>query len=133
MPVHHGGETSWSRRYKANLERLGSGDRAKIAEVVRGLSGLDRDHGLSAGEQRMLLRARQLLKEPPGDGEETGVREPRRPPAPSGVGAPWLCRWSQRALQHLEMPAMTDRSPDLADGPAADLGKGLKSSPRSGR
>ena len=72
---------------RANLERLGSGDRAKIAEVVRGLSGLDRDHGLSAGEQRMLLRARQLLKEPPGDGEETDVREPRRPPAPSGVGA----------------------------------------------
>ena len=87
MAVHHGGEASWSRRYKANLERLGSGDRAKIAEVARGLSGLDRDHGLSAGEQRMLLRARQLLKEPPGDGEETGVREPRRPPAPSGVGA----------------------------------------------
>jgi CarD family transcriptional regulator len=54
----------WSRRYKANLQRLASGDRDQIAEVVDGLSTWDRDHGLSAGEQRMLERARRLLAHP---------------------------------------------------------------------
>ena len=28
---------NWSRRYKANLEKLGSGDLAKVAEVVSDL------------------------------------------------------------------------------------------------
>jgi RNA polymerase-interacting CarD/CdnL/TRCF family regulator len=28
----------WSRRYKANLQRLASGDRQQIADVVNGLS-----------------------------------------------------------------------------------------------
>jgi CarD family transcriptional regulator len=55
---------NWSRRYKANLERLASGDRDQIADVVSGLSTRERDHGLSAGEQRMLQRARQLLAHP---------------------------------------------------------------------
>jgi CarD family transcriptional regulator len=56
--------TAWSRRYKANLERLASGDRDQIADVVNGLSARERDHGLSAGDQRMLRRARQLLAHP---------------------------------------------------------------------
>ena len=55
---------SWSRRYKANIDRLRSGERDQIAEVVRGLGARERDHGLSAGEQRMLWRARQLLQGP---------------------------------------------------------------------
>src|SRR6478752_410901 len=44
--------TNWSRRYKANLEKLHSGDVMKVSEVVR---------GLSAGEKRMLAKARQIL------------------------------------------------------------------------
>jgi CarD family transcriptional regulator len=44
--------TNWSRRYKANLEKLHSGDVMKVAE---------RDRGLSAGEKRMLAKARQIL------------------------------------------------------------------------
>jgi CarD family transcriptional regulator len=55
---------SWSRRYRANLQRLASGDRDQIAEVVNELSARERDHGLSAGEQRMLERARRLLAHP---------------------------------------------------------------------
>ena len=53
--------TNWSRRYKANLEKLASGDVNKVAEVVRDLWRRDQDRGLSAGEKRMLAKARQVL------------------------------------------------------------------------
>ncbi len=53
--------TNWSRRYKANLEKLASGDVNKVAEVVRDLWRRDREKGLSAGEKRMLAKARQIL------------------------------------------------------------------------
>ena len=55
---------SWSRRYRANLGRLASGDRDQIAEVVSGLSARELTHGLSTGERRMLERARQILAHP---------------------------------------------------------------------
>ncbi|BDZ49261.1 CarD family transcriptional regulator [Frondihabitans sucicola] len=53
--------TNWSRRYKANLEKLASGDVIKVSEVVRDLWRRDQDKGLSAGEKRMLQKARQIL------------------------------------------------------------------------
>ena len=53
--------TNWSRRYKANLEKLASGNPMKVAEVVRDLWRRDKDRGLSAGEKRMLSKARQIL------------------------------------------------------------------------
>jgi CarD family transcriptional regulator len=53
--------TNWSRRYKANLEKLASGDVIKVAEVVRDLWRRDKDRGLSAGEKRMLSKAFQIL------------------------------------------------------------------------
>ncbi len=53
--------TNWSRRYKANLEKLHSGDVMKVAEVVRDLWRRERERGLSAGEKRMLAKARQIL------------------------------------------------------------------------
>lgn len=52
---------NWSRRYKANQERLASGDINKVAEVVRDLWRRDQDRGLSAGEKRMMTKARQIL------------------------------------------------------------------------
>lgn len=52
---------NWSRRYKANQERLQSGDVNKVAEVVRDLWRRDQDRGLSAGEKRMLAKSRQIL------------------------------------------------------------------------
>ncbi|WP_250504955.1 CarD family transcriptional regulator [Bowdeniella massiliensis] len=54
--------TNWSRRYKANVEKIASGDVIKVAEVVRDLSRRDADRGLSAGEKRMLSKARQILE-----------------------------------------------------------------------
>jgi CarD family transcriptional regulator len=53
--------TNWSRRYKNHVEKLKSGDIYQVAEVVRNLSIRDKDKGLSAGEKRMLARARQIL------------------------------------------------------------------------
>jgi CarD family transcriptional regulator len=53
--------TNWSRRYKANRDKLSSGDVNKVAEVVRDLWRRDRERGLSAGEKRMLAKARQIL------------------------------------------------------------------------
>lgn len=53
--------TNWSRRFKANVEKIASGDVIKVAEVVRDLSRRSTDRGLSTGEKRMLARARQIL------------------------------------------------------------------------
>jgi CarD family transcriptional regulator, regulator of rRNA transcription len=55
------GADNWSRRFKANSEKLRSGDIQMVAEVVRNLSIRDRQKGLSTGERRMLNRARKIL------------------------------------------------------------------------
>jgi len=52
---------NWSRRFKANMEKLHSGNVIKVSEVVRDLWRRDRDKGLSAGEKRMLAKARAIL------------------------------------------------------------------------
>ena len=72
---------NWSRRYKANQERLASGDINKVAEVVRDLWRRDQGRGLSAGEKRMLGKARQVLvgelalAEPVDEAKATGMEE----------------------------------------------------------
>lgn len=53
--------TNWSRRYKANVEKIATGDILKVSEVVRDLSHRGSERGLSAGEKRMLAKARQIL------------------------------------------------------------------------
>jgi CarD family transcriptional regulator len=53
--------TNWSRRFKNHVEKLKSGDIYQVAEVVRNLSLREKDKGLSAGEKRMLAKARQIL------------------------------------------------------------------------
>ena len=53
--------SNWSRRFKNNIEKLRSGDIYQVAEVVRNLSIRDRERGLSAGEKRMIQKARQIL------------------------------------------------------------------------
>ena len=58
-----GGEDGrdWSQRYKANLEKLASGDLVQVVAVVRDLAGREASRGLSAGEKRMLAKARLIL------------------------------------------------------------------------
>ncbi|HEV3471925.1 MAG TPA: CarD family transcriptional regulator, partial [Actinomycetota bacterium] len=53
--------TNWSRRFKANVEKLRSGDIYQVADVVRSLHQRDKEKGLAAGEKRMLTKARQIL------------------------------------------------------------------------
>jgi CarD family transcriptional regulator len=53
--------TNWSRRFKNHVEKLKSGDIYEVAEVVRNLTLRDREKGLSAGEKKMLVQARQIL------------------------------------------------------------------------
>lgn len=52
---------NWSRRFKANQEKISNGDIKRVSEVVRDLSRRDANRGLSAGEKRMLTKARQIL------------------------------------------------------------------------
>lgn len=52
---------NWNRRYRANLEKLKTGDIFAIAEVVRNLVGRDKEKGLSTCERKMLDTARQIL------------------------------------------------------------------------
>ncbi len=53
--------SNWSRRFKNHVEKLKSGDIYQVAEVVRNLTLREADKGLSAGEKRMLAKARQIL------------------------------------------------------------------------
>jgi CarD family transcriptional regulator len=52
---------NWSRRIKNNLEKHHTGDTNEVAEVLRNLAIRDREKGLSAGEKRMITKARQIL------------------------------------------------------------------------
>ncbi|NBU32403.1 MAG: CarD family transcriptional regulator [Actinobacteria bacterium] len=57
-------QSNWSRRFKANTEKLSSGDVIKVAEVVRDLWRRSQKKPLSTGEKSMLARARsQLISE----------------------------------------------------------------------
>ena len=51
----------WSRRYKANGDKVRSGDVIAVAEVVRDLWRRERDGTVSAAERQMLAKARQIL------------------------------------------------------------------------
>lgn len=52
---------AWNRRYRANMERIRSGDIFSVAEVVRSLSQRDKEKGLSTGEKKMYDNAYQIL------------------------------------------------------------------------
>ncbi len=53
--------TNWNQRYRENLERLKSGDIFEVANVVRDLTLLHREKGLSTGEKKMLNSAKNIL------------------------------------------------------------------------
>ncbi|MGI6345146.1 MAG: CarD family transcriptional regulator [Bacillota bacterium] len=52
---------NWNQRYRANLEKIRTGDLKSVAEVVRNLVRRDQEKGLSTGERKMLDTARQIL------------------------------------------------------------------------
>lgn len=52
---------NWNQRYRDNLGKLREGDIFSVADVVKCLIRRDREKGLSAGERKMFLTARQVL------------------------------------------------------------------------
>lgn len=52
---------NWNHRYRANLDKIKSGNIFEVAEVVQVLTQREREKGLSTGERRMLEVARQIL------------------------------------------------------------------------
>jgi len=52
---------NWNRRYRANMEKIKSGDIFEIAVVVRNLMLRDAEKTLSTGERKMLNNAKQML------------------------------------------------------------------------
>jgi len=53
--------TNWNRRYRANMQKIKSGNIYEVAEVVRNLQLRDMEKGLSTGERKMLSNAKQIL------------------------------------------------------------------------
>jgi CarD family transcriptional regulator len=54
-------EKNWNKRYRDNMEKMKSGDIYEVADVVRNLTYKQKEKGLSTGEKKMLLNARQIL------------------------------------------------------------------------
>ena len=87
--------TNWSRRYKANVEKLASGDVMKVAEVVRDLWRRDKDRGLSAGREADArqgapdprLRARARREDQRGQGRGHPQRGPRLLTGPTSLAS----------------------------------------------
>lgn len=52
---------NWNQRYRDNLDKLKQGDALTVAQVVKCLMRRDKNKGLSAGERKMFLTARQVL------------------------------------------------------------------------
>jgi len=52
---------NWNKRYRDNMDRMKSGDIYEIADIVRNLSFKQKDKGLSTGEKKMLVNAKQIL------------------------------------------------------------------------
>ncbi|MBO0769132.1 MAG: CarD family transcriptional regulator [Solirubrobacterales bacterium] len=52
---------NWTRRFKANREKVKTGDIYDLAEVVRNLGAREAQKGLSTGEKAMHTRAMKIL------------------------------------------------------------------------
>src|SRR5260370_36905418 len=84
---------SGPRRFKNHVEKLKSGDIYQVAEVVRNLSLREADKGLSAGEKRVLARARPrrvsgLTCAPSGHEGTADARPDDLPRGREGTGHP---------------------------------------------
>ncbi|WP_326909982.1 CarD family transcriptional regulator [Sedimentibacter sp. MB31-C6] len=54
-------DSNWNKRYRDNMEKMKTGDIFAVAQVVRDLTYRDKEKGLSTGEKKMLISARQML------------------------------------------------------------------------
>lgn len=54
-------DMNWNKRYRENIEKMKTGDIYEVADVVRNLSFKQKEKGLSTGEKKMLINAKQIL------------------------------------------------------------------------
>lgn len=54
-------DSNWNKRYRDNMIKMKTGDIFEVAQVVRDLTYRDREKGLSTGEKKMLVSAKQML------------------------------------------------------------------------
>lgn len=70
-------DLAWNRRYRANMEKIRSGDIFEVAEVIKSLASREQKKGLSTGEKKMYDNAFQILVSElvlAGGAEEDSVR-----------------------------------------------------------
>ena len=53
--------SNWNRRFRANTEKVKTGDIFEVAEVVRNLTVRDKRRGLATSERKMLDETREIL------------------------------------------------------------------------
>jgi CarD family transcriptional regulator len=53
--------SNWSKRYQDNMDQMKTGDILDVARVTRNLMILDRKKGLSSGDKKMLMTAKNFL------------------------------------------------------------------------
>ncbi len=53
--------SNWNRRFRANTEKVKTGDIFEVAEVVRNLTVRDEQRGLATSERKMLDETREIL------------------------------------------------------------------------
>lgn len=54
-------DLNWNKRYRENMDKMKTGDIYEVADVVRNLSYKQKEKGLSTGEKKMLVNAKQIL------------------------------------------------------------------------
>ena len=54
-------DSNWNKRYRDNMTKMKTGDIFEVAQVVRDLTYRDKEKGLSTGEKKMLVSAKQML------------------------------------------------------------------------
>ena len=52
---------NWNKRYRDKMEKMKTGNIYEVADIVRNLSFKQKEKGLSTGEKKMLLNAKQIL------------------------------------------------------------------------
>ncbi len=70
-------DLAWNRRYRANMEKIRSGNIFEVAEVIKSLASREHNKGLSTGEKKMYENACQILVSElvlAGETEEDSVR-----------------------------------------------------------
>lgn len=71
-------DSNWNKRYRDNMVKMKTGDIFEVAQVVRDLTYRDREKGLSTGEKKMLVSAKQMLVSEISlsiDADSSGIQE----------------------------------------------------------